>query len=71
MSQTTPVYKIRTYDIIAFGDELPGIISLICAAREYYCRTNRYRRSLLMLKVYSQKGVGGHLVRGGLSYLDR
>lgn len=64
-------YRSRTYDIIAFGDELPGILSLICAAREYYRRTNQYPRSLLMFKSDSRKGVGGHLVRGGLSYLDR
>ncbi|MGB3642392.1 MAG: FAD-dependent oxidoreductase [Rivularia sp. (in: cyanobacteria)] len=71
MPQTTLEYKTRTYDIIAFGDELPGILSLICAAREYYRRTNKYPRSLLMFKGDSRKGVGGHLVRGGLSYLDR
>ncbi|MEA5594537.1 FAD-dependent oxidoreductase [Rivularia sp. UHCC 0363] len=64
-------YTTRTYDIIAFGDELPGILSLICAAREYYRRTNKYPRSLLMFKGDSRQGVGGHLVRGGLSYLDR
>lgn len=71
MPQTTLGYKTRTYDIIAFGDELPGILSLICAAREYYRRTNQYPRSLLMFKGDSRKGIGGHLVRGGLSYLDR
>lgn len=71
MPQTTLSYKTRTYDIIAFGDELPGILSLICAAREYYRRTNQYPRSLLMFKGDSRLGVGGHLVRGGLSYLDR
>ncbi|MGB3757683.1 MAG: FAD-dependent oxidoreductase [Rivularia sp. (in: cyanobacteria)] len=71
MPQTTLGYKTRTYDIIVFGDELPGILSLICAAREYYRRTNQYPRSLLMFKGDSRKGVGGHLVRGGLSYLDR
>ncbi|NJO58278.1 MAG: FAD-dependent oxidoreductase [Richelia sp. RM2_1_2] len=64
-------YTTRTYDIIAFGDELPGILTLICAAREYYRHTNKYPRSLLMFKGDSRQGVGGHLVRGGLSYLDR
>ncbi len=71
MHQTTLGNKTRTYDIIAFGDELPGILSLICAAREYYRRTNQYPRSLLMFKGDSRLGVGGHLARGGLSYLDR
>ena len=71
MPQSSLEYRTRTYDIIGFGDELPGILSLVCAAREYYRRTNKYPRSLLMFKGDSRKGIGGHLVRGGLSYLDR
>ncbi|AFZ01127.1 FAD-dependent oxidoreductase [Calothrix sp. PCC 6303] len=63
--------NIRNYDIITFGDELPGIFALVCAAREYYRRTNKYPRSLLLFKGNSQLGIGGHLVRGALSYLDR
>jgi hypothetical protein len=63
--------NIRNYDIIAFGDELPGIFALVSAAREYYRRTNKYPRSLLLFKGNSQLGIGGHLVRGALSYLDR
>lgn len=68
----TPIPEnTREYDIICFGDEVPGILSLVCAAREYYRRTNEYPRSLLLFKGNSQLGIGGHLVRGGLSYLDR
>ena len=63
--------KIREYDIICFGDEVPGVLSLICASREYHRRTGKYPRSLLLFKGNSQLGIGGHLVRGGLSYLDR
>lgn len=62
---------VRTYDIIGFGDEVPGILTLVCAAREYRRRHDRYPRTLLLFKGNSQQGVGGHLVRGGLSYLDR
>jgi FAD dependent oxidoreductase len=61
----------RTYDIIVFGDEVPGILALVCAAREHFRRTNKYPRSLLLFKGNSQLGIGAHLVRGGLSYLDR
>ena len=61
----------REYDIICFGDEVPGVLSLVCAGREYYRRTGKYPRSLLLFKGSSQLGIGGHLVRGGLSYLDR
>ena len=69
--QTITNSTTRTYDIIAFGDEVPGILSLVCAAREHFRRTSKYPRSLLLFKSNSQLGMGGHLVRGGLSYLDR
>lgn len=61
----------HTYDIICFGDEVPGVLALVCAAREYFRQTNRYPRSLLLFKGNSKFGIGGHLVRGGLAYLDR
>ncbi|MEM7717138.1 MAG: FAD-dependent oxidoreductase, partial [Cyanobacteria bacterium P01_A01_bin.68] len=61
----------REYEIICFGDEVPGVLSLVCASREYYRRVGKYPRSLLLFKGNSQTGIGGHLVRGGLSYLDR
>ncbi len=63
--------KIQEYDIICFGDEVPGVLTLVCASREYHRRTGKYPRSLLLFKGNSQLGIGGHLVRGGLSYLDR
>ena len=61
----------RSYDFIGFGDEVPGILSLVSAAREYYSRTGSYPKSVLMLRGNAQDGVGGHLVRGRLAYLDR
>jgi hypothetical protein len=61
----------RSYDFIGFGDEVPGILTLVSAAREFYRRTGRRPRTLLMFKGSSANGVGGHLVRGGLAYLDR
>jgi FAD dependent oxidoreductase len=69
--QTIANSTTRTYDIIAFGDEVPGILSLVCAAREHFRRTNKYPRSLVLFKGNSQLGIGGHLVRAGLAYLDR
>ncbi|KST65944.1 FAD-dependent oxidoreductase [Mastigocoleus testarum BC008] len=62
---------VREYDIICFGDEVPGVLSLVCAGREYYRRMGKYPRSLLLFKGNSQLGIGGHLIRGALSYLDR
>lgn len=70
MTSGTPS-AIRTYDFIGFGDEVPGILTLVAAAREYRRRRGVLPRSLLMLKGDSRQGIGGHLVRGGLAYLDR
>ena len=70
-SSTINPDKIREYDIICFGDEVPGILTLVCSSREYHRRTGKYPRSLLLFKGNSQLGIGGHLVRGGLAYLDR
>ncbi len=61
----------RNYDIICFGDEVPGILTLVCAAREYKSRTNSYPRSLLLSKSNSKSGIGGQIVRSGLAYLER
>lgn len=61
----------RHYDFIGFGDEVPGILAIVSAAREYRRRLGYYPRSLVMFRGNSAEGVGGHLVRGGLAYLDR
>jgi FAD dependent oxidoreductase len=61
----------RSYDLIGFGDEVPGILALVAAAREFRRQTGKLPRSLLMFKGDSRVGVGGLLVRGGLAYLDR
>jgi FAD dependent oxidoreductase len=59
------------YDFIGFGDEVPGILALVSAAREHHRQTGSYPRSLLIFKGNGQLGIGGHLVRGKLAYLDR
>ncbi|NES82182.1 MAG: FAD-dependent oxidoreductase [Moorea sp. SIO2B7] len=46
-------------------------MAVISAAREFRRRTSRYPSVLLMSKGRGAKGIGGHLVRGGLAYLDR
>lgn len=68
---SSPAVITRTYDLIGFGDEVPGILALVSASREFQRRTQRQPRGLLMFKGNSRLGVGGHLVRGGLAYLDR
>jgi FAD dependent oxidoreductase len=61
----------RSFDFVGFGDEVPGILALVSAAREYRRRTGTVPKSVLMLKGNAQDGVGGHMVRGRLAYLDR
>ncbi len=70
MTATTPGVS-RNYDLIGFGDEVPGVLALVSAAREYFRRTQKRPRTLLMFKGNSTDGIGGHLVRGRLAYLDR
>ncbi len=70
MPAATPA-SIRTYDVICFGDEVPGLMAVVAFAREYRRRLGKLPRTLVMLKSNAQDGVGGHLVRGGLGYLDR
>ncbi|MBD3882997.1 FAD-dependent oxidoreductase [Phormidium tenue FACHB-886] len=61
----------RTFDFVGFGDEVPGILALVSAAREYRRRTGTFAKSVVMLKGNAQEGIGGHLVRGRLAYVDR
>ncbi|AFY84844.1 FAD-dependent oxidoreductase [Oscillatoria acuminata] len=63
--------KERYYDIIGFGDEVPGVLAMVAAAREYRRQTKKYPKMLLMSKANAGEGIGGHLIRGKLSYLDR
>jgi len=67
----TSASGVRSYDVIGFGDEVPGVFALVSAAREYRRRTNKYPRVLLLSKGNLQQGIGGHLIRGGLACLDR
>lgn len=73
--EVSPLYgdliMVRTFDLIVFGDEVPGVLALVTAARELRQQTGDWPRSLLMLKGAATDPIGGHLVRGGLSYLDR
>ena len=66
-----PSVSSRSFDFVGFGDEVPGILALVSAAREYRRRTGSPARSALLLKGNEKDGVGGHLVRGRLAYLDR
>lgn len=60
----------RSYDVIVFGDEVPGVMTALKTQRELQARGHRSRIALIT-EGDTRQGVGGHLVRGGLAYLDR
>ena len=63
---------IQDYDLIGYGDEVPGVLALVAAAREYRARSGgKALRVLLLTAGDTSHGVGGHLIRGQLCYLDR
>lgn len=60
----------RRYDLVVFGDEVPGVLAAVAAARQQR-RRGRPPRVLLISPGPAAQGLGGHLVRGRLAYLDR
>ncbi len=60
----------QNYDVIVFGDEVPGVMTAIKVKRELEQR-NGTAKVALITEGDTSKGIGGHLVRGGLAYLDR
>lgn len=60
----------QDYDVIVFGDEVPGVMTAIKVKRELERRTGKAKVALIT-EGDTAKGIGGHLVRGGLAYLDR
>ena len=60
----------QNYDVIVFGDEVPGVMTALKVKRELEQR-NGTAKVALITEGDTTKGIGGHLVRGGLAYLDR
>jgi tetratricopeptide (TPR) repeat protein len=60
----------QNYDVIVFGDEVPGVMTAISVKRELR-ESGLNARVALVTEGDTRKGLGGHLVRGGLAYLDR
>jgi hypothetical protein len=65
-----PPVNTQFYDVIVFGDEVPGVMTAIKVQRELKKR-HQSARVALITEGNIQAGIGGHLVRGGLAYLDR
>ena len=60
----------QEYDVIVFGDEVPGVMTAVKVKRELEQR-NSQAKVALITEGDTTQGIGGHLVRGGLAYLDR
>ena len=58
------------YDVIVFGDEVPGVMTALKVSRELQSHRHSNRVALIT-ESNTDNGIGGHLVRGGLAYLDR
>lgn len=58
--------QIQEYDAIIFGDEVPGIMTALKLSRQL-----KNGKIALITEGDLSNGLGGHLVRGGLAYLDR
>jgi hypothetical protein len=65
-----PPPNTKTYDVIVFGDEVPGVMTAIQVQRELKKRAQSARVAIVT-EGDTNLGIGGHLVRGGLAYLDR
>lgn len=64
------IRNARSYDVIVFGDEVPGVMSALKVQRELQAR-NHSSKVAIITEGNTDNGIGGHLVRGGLAYLDR
>ena len=58
--------QVQEYDAIVFGDEVPGIMTALKLRRQL-----PNGKIALITEGDISQGLGGHLVRGGLAYLDR
>jgi hypothetical protein len=61
-----PNTQFQNYDVIVFGDEIPGVMTALHLSHQI-----PGGRIALITEADLSKGLGGHLVRGGLAYLDR
>ena len=66
----TQLENSQEYDVIIFGDEIPGVMTAIKIKRELEKRNGKAKVALIT-EGDTERGIGGHLVRGGLAYLDR
>ncbi|MEO0705345.1 MAG: FAD-dependent oxidoreductase [Cyanobacteria bacterium J06649_5] len=58
------------YDVIVFGDEVPGVMTALRVQQALQVRRHSSKVAVITEGDLAN-GIGGHLVRGGLAYLDR
>ncbi|MFK8185742.1 MAG: FAD-dependent oxidoreductase [Phormidesmis sp.] len=68
--QCPAVPGAQNYDVVVFGDEVPGVMTALKVKRELKKRGHNDRVAVVT-EGNTRRGLGGHLVRGGLAYLDR
>ncbi|MEM6450828.1 MAG: FAD-dependent oxidoreductase [Cyanobacteria bacterium P01_D01_bin.105] len=69
-AQCPAIPDAQHYDVIVFGDEVPGVMTALKVQRELRQRGHSDRVAVIT-EGDTRRGLGGHLVRGGLAYLDR
>ncbi|MGC1216421.1 MAG: FAD-dependent oxidoreductase [Phormidesmis sp.] len=70
-SESCPtVENAQQYDVVVFGDEVPGVMTALKVKQELAKRGERAEVAIVT-EGNTASGIGGHLVRGGLAYLDR
>lgn len=70
IAQCPALPDAQNYDVIVFGDEVPGVMTALKVQQELKSRRQSDRVALIT-EGDTNTGIGGHLVRGGLAYLDR
>ena len=69
-SQCPAIPNAQNYDVVVFGDEVPGVMTALKVQKELQKR-GQSDRVVVVTEGNTRHGIGGHLVRGGLAYLDR
>ncbi|MEO1391120.1 MAG: tetratricopeptide repeat protein [Cyanobacteria bacterium J06634_6] len=64
------VENAQNYDVIVFGDEVPGVMTAL-KLQQTLAANGQSDQVALITEGDTDRAIGGHLVRGGLAYLDR
>ena len=65
-AQCPAIPNAQTYDVVVFGDEVPGIMTALKVQRELK-RRGHSDAVAVVTEGNTRHGLGGHLVRGGVA----